>query len=183
MHEGSCFKNHLVLSVGAKFTVGNLKSPLMLSVTVQYMRVCDQKQSSHARCWHPEHEIKISCRAQCWALYTRVVSPKTSSRAQWWRQVNGRQSKIPLVPSAMVHHISVGDRKQSSHAQCSSQVKNTRLKNHVVLSVGHSTRGSFLLKSCRAQYWCQVYGRQPKKSSHAQCYGTVHIGLRSKTIP
>ena len=34
----AALKNDLVLSVGAKFTVGNLKSPPMISVTVQYMR-------------------------------------------------------------------------------------------------------------------------------------------------
>ena len=69
VHEGRCSKKtHLVLSVGAKFTVGNLKNPLMLSVTTQFVRVCDQKQSYRARCWHLEHEIKNkSCRAQCWA--------------------------------------------------------------------------------------------------------------------
>ena len=96
----AALKNHLVLSVGAKFTVGNLKSPLMLSVTVQYIRVCDQKQSSRAWCWHPRHEIKkiMSCSVLgpvhegrcskeiilCSALVpnTRSVTEKPS-RAQW----------------------------------------------------------------------------------------------------
>ena len=58
VHGGRSSQNYVVLSIGAKFTVGNLKSPLMLSVTTQYMPVYDQKQFPCAWCWHQRHEIK-----------------------------------------------------------------------------------------------------------------------------
>ena len=82
--SAAALKNHLVLSVGAKFTVGNLKSPLMLSATAQYMPVYDQKlplvlgAGSRNTRQQKNHVVLsvwpctrwLSSRAQKWCKYT-----------------------------------------------------------------------------------------------------------------